>query len=155
MAVKIEENTRYRIVKKLLLSLMEISIGTGYNTQPLVTDDFRVLGKRDVPFAIYVEESDENPVSQSTSLGFTMRFTVNLIGFARIKNIEVYKARNMLLQDVRNCLTVFVGELHDDGIPTAFEFGVSSVDDSELTENQLAMFEQPVEFEYKVYSGNF
>jgi len=152
---KIEENRRYRIVEQLIDALSKISRANGYNTQPLVTTDYREIQKSDASAALWIEETDEDVFDIDTSLGMSMNFTINIVGNVLVKGKKPHRERNMLLQDVRNCLSEFVKDLSKAGIPTAYTLGTATSDDSELTENNLAMFSQPLTLQYKIYNGKF
>jgi hypothetical protein len=104
---KISAFVRWQIIQAFTSTLEGITLGAGYNTQPLVTRDRKRAQGASEHFVLLVEEGSDAQVDGTR----THEIEILVQGAAEPHGKDPVMVRNMLLQDVRTAIMANRDEL--------------------------------------------
>lgn len=149
MARDVSLNVRHRALLAVVAHLKTITRSRGYNTQPLVTTDPRMLPtQRDVA-CLLVQAGNERVLDNRAGLAWVMELEVVIYGYAPIGAGCPMEAADALLQDTRTAISTNLRAIRDDlDRGGAVTFGDTQTDEGRLLEEGWASFATSVLVQY-------
>jgi len=145
---KIGSNVRDLTVQAVVDRLKTITLSAGYNTQPLVSEDFSEAYEADSDYALWVDVGSESQDEK----GFTERhmiLEILIAGFVKQGEGGLRHRTNKLIQDVRTCIDSYVVSMRGKiGTGTFSGWGVCEVDSGILLPDKRGQFVQPLTITY-------
>lgn len=135
---KLTSNTRWQIVEAFTSALSAITKAAGYNTQPRVTRDFRLVKSSSEDVVVVVSDGSE------TALDFrNNELELTVTCFCKAVDIDPAAARCSALQDVRTAVMGDRATLAAAcGTGVAISLGRCDTDEGLFLDNGYAMVEQ-------------
>jgi len=153
MVRKIEYNVRHQAKASIRKRLGTIQIAAGYNTNPVVTEDYR-HPDRGLQI-IWVDSGTEVFESQGISQISQCALTILITGLVHVGPDSDEESLDALLQDIRSCIAAHVTGIADDindgvggNVQPMLTWGQCDTDQGILREEGEAMVIQPLIITY-------
>jgi len=127
----------------------QVTLANGYNTQPFVSNDPRLVQSSEEAFKILVAQGVESIEMVSTGGCMTVDLEIIIYGYSISKHGNPTVYLNKLIQDVRNTIGQNLGLITDVAGGVAMSFGDLETDSGVLTIEGMAAFLLPIYFTYK------
>ncbi len=150
MVKKVEYNVRYLLRRAIRRQLETIQRANGYNTDPIISQDYRHPDKEEV--VIWVDSGPEVFESQDISQGAQCAFQILITGIVHVEPDGDDEQVEAVLQDIRTCISSYVEDIRDDitidesgsKIQPMLIWGQCDTDQGLLRDENEAMVVQPL-----------